>query len=133
MPNPLDPLSSLARRASPQYTVTYLLTVVFCFAGVCLAAGVLAGGLAQDALVGCGILLGLAAFGLIGVVMFKKPELLRSEPHLRFLAILEWSRDPSLDEDAVRRREQILPELLEGHLRKADTLLRLGKEADSDE
>ena len=131
MPNPLDPLSNLARKASPQYTVTYLLTVVFCFAGACLVAGVLTAGAAQAALLGCGMLLGLAAFGLIGFVIFKKPELLRSEPHLRFLALMEWSQDPSLDEDAVRRREQILPALLEGRVRKADAPSGLGKEVDS--
>ena len=51
--------------------------------------------------------------------MFQKADLLRSEPHLQFLAIMAWSQDPALDEEAVRRRERILPKMLQSGSKKA--------------
>ena len=47
-------------------------------------------------------------------MLLKRAELLKSEPHLRFLAVMAWSQDPGLDEEAVQRREKLLPRLLDG-------------------
>ncbi len=133
MRSPLNPLSELARRASPHYTVTYLLTVVFGFAGACVVSGAFTQGLAQLALVGCGILTGASAFGLIACLIFKRLEVFRSEPHLRFLAIMAWSEDPGLDEESVRRRERMLPALLTGNVTKTESTRPSIKKADHDE
>ena len=110
---PPDPLSRIAGRASPQYTVTFLLTVAFAFAGMCLICGVAASGVSRVLLVGGGLLFGAATLGSAIYTVFRRAELLRSEPHLRFLAIMAWSQDSTLDEEAARRREKMLPGLLD--------------------
>ncbi len=69
-------------------------------------------------LIATGVALGIATFGLMGYLVVRKPGLLRSEPHVQFLAIMAWSQDPGLDEEAVKRREQMLPKLLDGRVRK---------------
>ena len=133
MRSPLNPLSELARRASPDYTVTYLLTVAFGFAGACVVSGIFVQGLAQLALIGCGILTGASTFGFFAYLVLQKLEVFRSEPHLRFLAIMAWSEDPNLDEEAVRRRERVLPALLAGGVSKTESTRHGVKEADQDE
>jgi hypothetical protein len=105
--------------------------VVFAFAAVCITAGVVTVGVAQAVLLGCGILLGITCFGLLGFIMLRRAELLRSEPHLRFMAVMAWSQDPGLDEETAQRREKMLPGLLEG-VRKAQQQLPSTQDAERD-
>ena len=111
---PPDPLSRIASRASPHYTVTYLFTVAFAFDAVLAVCGSAVGGVLGALLVIGGVLFGAVTLGAVLYVVLKRAELLKSEPHLRFLAIMAWSQDPGRYEEASARREKRLPRLLDG-------------------